>query len=64
MRTAKDFIKEDEITTGTFKLGRTKVNLGEQPDGSVCFMKPNDKTVYRGFMFNKGYAVSIIKGAK
>lgn len=64
MRKALDFIKEDDIIEGTFKLGRKKYPLGVQPDESVCFKRPDDDKVYRGYMFLKGYAVSIIKGAK
>lgn len=64
MRTAINFIKPEEIIEGTFKLGRKKFPLGIQPDESVIFRKPNDNNVYRGFMLNKGYAVSLIKSAK
>lgn len=64
MRQAIDFIK-DEVIEGNFinkgKLGK----LGIQPDGSVYFKKnKNDLIVYHGYMFKKGYAVGVLKGAR
>ena len=64
MRQVIDFIT-NEVIEGNFiykgKLGK----LGVQPDGPVYFKKhKNDLIVYHGYMFKRGYAVGVLKGAR
>lgn len=64
MRQAIDFIK-DEVIEGNFINKGKLEKLGVQPDGSVYFKKnKNDLIVYHGYMFKKGYAVGVLKGAR